>query len=65
VKLPLYEETGVRECWIVEPKTKTIEVHVLQEGQYALSGRWGLGETVRSEILAGFEVAVDAVMEIE
>ncbi len=56
VKQPLYEETGVRECWIVDPKAKTIEVYVLQEGQYALLGQWESGETARSEILIGFEV---------
>jgi Uma2 family endonuclease len=64
VKLPLYEETGVRECWMIDPKTKTVEVYVLRGEQYALSGRWGPGETARSETLPGFEVAVDAVMEI-
>jgi Uma2 family endonuclease len=64
VKLPLYEDTGMRECWIVDPETKTIKVHVLQKGQYALSGHWGPGETVQSQVLAGFEVAVDTVMEM-
>lgn len=63
VKLPLYEETGVRECWVMDPKTKTVEVYVLHEEQYALLGRWGPGEIAHSEALAGFEVAVDAVME--
>lgn len=62
VKMPLYEETGVRECWVIDPKTKTVEVCVLREEQYALLGRWGPGEVARSEALAGFEVAVDAVM---
>jgi len=63
VKLPLYEETGVRECWMIDPKTKMVEVYVLRGEQYALLGRWGPGETAHSEALAGFEVAVDAVME--
>ena len=64
VKLPLYQDTGVRECWIVDPEAKTIKVHVLQKGQYALSGHWGPGETVQSQVLVGFEVAVDTVMEM-
>lgn len=64
VKLPLYEKTGVRECWIVDPEVKTIEVYILRGEQYTLLGRWGPGETVRSESLAGFEAAVDTVMEM-
>lgn len=64
VKMPLYERTGVQECWIVDPKLQTIEVYVLQERRYALLGRWGTGETARSETLAGFEAAVDTVMEM-
>jgi Uma2 family endonuclease len=64
VKLPLYEETGVRECWIVDPQAKTVEVYLLQKGRYALFGQWGAGEIARSDALAGFEVAVDVVMEI-
>ena len=64
VKLPLYQDTGVRECWIVDPEAKTIKVHILQKGQYALSGHWGPGETVQSQVLVGFEVAVDTVMEM-
>ena len=64
VKLPLYSETGVRECWIVDPETKTIEVYALREGQYALRGQWGPGEVARSEALTGFEVAMEVVMPV-
>lgn len=62
IKLPLYEETGVRECWLVDPDAGVIEVYVLRGQTFALVGQWGSGETVCSETLAGFEVAVDALI---
>ncbi len=63
VKMPLYEETGVKEFWIVDPDEQDIEVYVLREGRYALLNRWGPGEVAQSDVLSGFDVAVDMVME--
>jgi len=39
------------------------EVFRLREGAYEALGKWGAGETAHSELLAGFEVAVDEVMD--
>ena len=33
-KFRLYQRAGVREYWIVDPDTKTVQVHLLEEGQY-------------------------------
>jgi len=65
VKMPLYEETGVRELWLVDPDLRAIEVYVLREGAYALLGQWGPGEQIRSEVLAGSVLGVDDVMPAE
>lgn len=62
VKYEVYAEAGVREYWIVDPDLRTIEVFVLREGEYALVGKFGPGEKARSEVLEGFEVAVDEVL---
>jgi len=51
----------VREYWIVNPSARTIELFVLREGRYELIGKYGAGETVRSEVLPGFEVKVEEV----
>ena len=51
----------MREYWIVDPEAKTIEVFVLREERYRLLGKWGEGETARSELLEGFEVAVKEI----
>lgn len=73
-KLALYAETGVREYWIVDPKSYgepfdpaearpgRIDVYALREAGYELLGRWGAGETVHSEVLRGFSVAVDELL---
>ena len=33
-KFQLYRDAGVREYWIVDPESKTIQVHVLRDGDY-------------------------------
>ncbi len=58
-----YAQAGVREYWIVDPHGRTVEVFVLREGAYELLGKWGEGEEARSEVLAGFRVAVDEVIK--
>jgi Uma2 family endonuclease len=62
IKYEVYAEAGVREYWIVDPDLRTVEVFVLREGEYALVGRFGPGEKAHSEVLEGFEVAVDEVL---
>ena len=57
-----YARAGVREYWIVDPHGQTAEVFVLREGAYELLGKWIGGEEAHSEVLAGFEVAVDEVL---
>jgi len=57
-KFALYAEIRVREYWIVDPDEQTVEVFSLREGRYALVGRFGPDETLRSGLLPGFEVAV-------
>ena len=57
-----YARAGVREYWIVDPHGQTAEVFVLREGAYELLGKWVGGEEAHSEVLAGFEVAVDEVL---
>lgn len=38
VKLKLYQQAGVREYWIVDPETKTVQVFLLKDGQYVVAG---------------------------
>ncbi len=56
-----YAQAGIQEYWLVDPEARTVEVFVLQEGEYKLLGKWGPGEVVRSALLAGFEVVVNKI----
>ena len=58
-KFEVYQNAGVREYWIVDPQMRVAEVFVLHEGAFALLGKWGAGELIRSQVLEGFEIAVD------
>lgn len=58
-----YAKHGVREYWLVYPETLFIEVYGLREGKFQMLGRYGEGETVRSEVLAGLEFLTETVFE--
>ncbi len=61
-KFLAYQEAGVTEYWIVDPRAATIEIFALEEGAFALIGRFGRDETARSRVLAGFEVVVGDIL---
>jgi Uma2 family endonuclease len=59
VKFGAYEKAGVREYWLVEPKLRTVLVYLLDAShEYRELGRFGAGESIRSQVLAGLEVKV-------
>ena len=43
-KYNLYEEAGVREYWIIQPKEKAVNVYTLEDGQYVLVDVYESGE---------------------
>lgn len=60
-KYRVYAQTGVGEYWIVDPAQRQIEVFILRQGDYALVGRFGVGERASSQVLDGFQVDVDEI----
>ena len=60
-KHALYAKHGVREYWLVDPVDETIVIHRLQDGALVAAHTFGRGQTLRSPLLAGFELALDAV----
>lgn len=59
VKFTAYEQAGVAEYWLVDPKTRSVEVHALSEGEYTLVGQFTPGETIESKLLAGLTIQTE------
>jgi len=59
VKFEAYEQAGVREYWIANPKTRSVEVFVLSGGEYALLNEFVSGEEIESSVLLGLKVPVN------
>lgn len=63
VKLPLYAERGIRETWIVDLESGTIEVNDEPSSDgYGRITKRRRGEAVRSSVLPGFSVNVEDVL---
>ena len=63
IKYDLYEEFGVKEYWVVYPNELSLIRYVLNnEAKFAVEGRvLTVGDTVITEILPGFKLALDDV----
>jgi Uma2 family endonuclease len=57
-KMQVYQAAGVTEYWIIDPRALTIEVYVLEQTSYMLTGQYGPGEVAPSRLLRGFAVSV-------
>lgn len=60
-KFELYEKAGVSEYWLVDYQAKTVEVFTLVEGDYALAGKYTVGDTLVSGQIEGFKIAAEAI----
>ncbi len=58
-----YAQAGIAEYWIVDPKTETILVLVLDGAAYRVHGEFPRGTTARSVLLTTFAVEVSAVFD--
>ncbi len=61
VKLEAYEQAGVREYWIANPKTRSIEIYALMPTGYELHGEFGPGEEVTSRVLPEMKFITESV----
>lgn len=63
IKLDAYRDAGVPEYWLVSFHPQRVTVLALSEtrARYVEAGRYGAGETIRSSILPGLAIPVDAL----
>jgi Uma2 family endonuclease len=63
-KFRVYERSGVKEYWIVDPEMKGVEIFSLTEqGEFALSLKvYDKGE-IESKILTGFKMTLEEIFE--
>ena len=55
-KFDAYEEAGVQEYWIVDPRTHSVEVYTWSNGEYALFGQFIGEEMIASKLLEGLAI---------
>jgi Uma2 family endonuclease len=60
-KMRVYQAVGVAEYWIIDPRAQTVEVYILEQGQYVLAGQYRPDDVASSRVITGFEVPVEAV----
>ena len=61
-KFDQYKAAGVREYWIVDPETKTVSAHVLQNGEYMTRAYTDTGKAPVS-VLEGCEINLEEIFE--
>jgi len=62
-KYEVYEESGVKEYWIVSPQDETCVINTLQQGKYQASRVMTYGDTVTSSVLPGFQLDLTELFE--
>ncbi len=63
-KKNVYEASGVKEYWIVDPREKTVEVFENRSGLFVLRVKANKTGTVSSALLAGFVFNLDAIFSV-
>ena len=57
-RLADYRSIGVPECWLSRFPSRSVEVLRLTAGAAITVATYGMGDTLRSEVLLGFELAI-------
>ncbi len=60
-KYEVYEESGVREYWVIHPNESTLLIYSLVDGKFSPSRLFTIGDTVHSEMIQGFFLDLEEV----
>ncbi len=58
-KKNIYEETGVKEFWVVDPEGKTVEIYENINNTFIPFSKARISGTVNSKTLAGLKIEID------
>ena len=58
-KYEVYQESGVKEYWIIQPIEQTLLIYTLQNGHYVSSRLKTSGDVVTSSVLPGFSLDLE------
>ncbi|HSJ67550.1 MAG TPA: Uma2 family endonuclease [Anditalea sp.] len=60
-KYEVYEESGVKEYWVIHPEEQTLMIYTLKDGKFIPSKLFTSGEMVASSCIEGFQIDLDEV----
>lgn len=64
-KFDVYEQSGVREYWLVDPLSRYIEVYNNRNGVFSRLGLFELDKSFVSEVLSGLTVEVNQLFPVD
>jgi Uma2 family endonuclease len=62
-KFSVYEESGVKEYWVVSPQDNTFLINLLVDGKYITTRPMVAGDIVTSLLLPGFSIDLEQLFE--
>ncbi|MEN1968020.1 Uma2 family endonuclease [Lentibacillus sp. N15] len=60
-KYQLYEKSGVKEYWLVDPANESVEIHHLIDDQYNFHGVFTKEDTISIHVLTGLELKLSQI----
>lgn len=64
VKYRAYEQHGVAEYWLVDPKLRGVEIYRLTDGEYALLGQYTADDLIESNVLPGLQLKANSLFQL-
>lgn len=60
-KYEVYEESGVKEYWVIHPTEYSLLIYTLVDGKYVPSKLFTVGDIVESKCIPGFKLDLDEI----
>ena len=60
-KFHLYRRAGVREYWVIDPKSKSVQTFILKDEGYLPNGTGGLNDTLEVSVLKGCTINLSEI----